>query len=144
MTAASRKQSAETVREIPHEQLFFSLEETRKTIYEMALKELADSIAQSGVIEALLVRSQALAPWSIITDGAKLDGPGFEIVAGQRRWLASKIAGKTTCPCIVRDMPDEEARVVWFNRELGTPKLLRSDEDGPRAKRMVELARKIT
>jgi ParB/RepB/Spo0J family partition protein len=107
MTAAKNEA---TVREIPVEQLFVSLEETRKTIDQGALKELADSIAKSGVIEALLVRSQASAPWSIITDGARKDGTGFEIVAGQRRWLASKLAEKATCPCIVRDISDEDAR----------------------------------
>jgi ParB/RepB/Spo0J family partition protein len=46
-------------------------------------------------------------------DAAYLDNDNesrFEIVAGQRRWLASKQAGKKTCPCIVREMSDDEAR----------------------------------
>ncbi len=85
------------VREISVEQLVLSPEETRKTIDQAALAELASSIRLNGVIEALLVRLGG-------------DETHFEIVAGQRRWLASKIAGKKTCPCIVREMSDDEAR----------------------------------
>jgi ParB/RepB/Spo0J family partition protein len=106
---ATAKQTAEVVREIPVDQLFVSLEEVRKTIDPKALEDLAASIKQQGVIEALLVRPRSDAPWSIITDGARRDGPGFEIVAGQRRWLATKIAGKTSCPCVAREMSDADA-----------------------------------
>lgn len=97
MTAA-RSTAKQDAPEIAVELLYVSPEEARKTIDSAALNELADSIARSGVIEPLLAR---------VTGGAA--GP-FEIVAGQRRWLASKIAGKTTCPCIVREMSDDEAR----------------------------------
>jgi ParB/RepB/Spo0J family partition protein len=96
MTKTAISQSS-VVRDIPVEKLVLSPEETRKTIDQGALAELAKSIGVSGVIEALLVRSA----------GGKED---FEIVAGQRRWLASKLAGKKTCPCVVREMCDDEAR----------------------------------
>lgn len=86
------------VREIPVERLLVSPEETRKTIDQASLEELAKSIAKDGVIEALLVRPVL--------------GDAFEIVAGQRRWLASKLAGKATVPCVVREMQDEEARFL--------------------------------
>ncbi len=106
------------VREIPVDQLFVSLAEVRKTIDPKALEDLAASIEQQGIIEALLVRPESDAPWSIITDGARPDGPGFEIVAGQRRWLASKIAGKTTCPCVAREMSDAEAAELRITSNL--------------------------
>lgn len=84
------------VREILTDLLFASPEETRKTIDQGALNELAKSIDTSGVIEALLVRP---------------GGAGtFEIVSGQRRWLASKLTGRKSCPCVVREMDDDEAR----------------------------------
>ena len=77
--------------------LVLSPDEARKTVDQAALKELAASIELHGVEEPLIVR---------VTGGGA--GP-FEIVAGQRRWLASKLAGKATCPCIVRAMSDAEA-----------------------------------
>lgn len=90
------------VEEILLWQLRISPEEARKTFDQAALDELAKSIVQDGVIEPLLVRPLEVPEgWN--------DGPLFEIVAGQRRFLASKIAGKPTCPCIVREMSDEEA-----------------------------------
>ncbi len=92
----------ERVQDIPLSRLFVSPEETRKTINQAALAELAASIAEKGVIENLLVRPEALDQ----ADGEQR----YEIVAGQRRWLASKIALRGTCPCIVREVTEEEAR----------------------------------
>lgn len=100
MTPAAKEQAKQllaTVEEIDVARLYISKLESRKTVDADALKELAASIAQRGVQEALIVRA---------TGGAA--GP-FEIVAGQRRFLASKIAGKPTCPCIVRNFTDAEA-----------------------------------
>jgi ParB/RepB/Spo0J family partition protein len=97
LSVVSDLSKATAVREIEIDRLMVSAEETRKTIGYTALEDLAASIRTHGVQEPLLVR---------IIGG--LAGP-FEIVAGQRRWLASKIAGKTTCPCIVREMSDAEA-----------------------------------
>lgn len=57
------------------------------------LEELAESIRQHGVIEPILVRPISLTPY----EGA---GCRFELVAGERRWRASRIAGLTTIPAI--------------------------------------------
>ena len=103
------KVSDERVQQIPHDKLHVSPEETRKTIDEQALSELAASIRIHGVQEALIVRPQG------VTGG---NGIGYEIVAGQRRWLASKIAGKSTVPCIVRDMSDADAAEQRINSNL--------------------------
>lgn len=78
--------------------LFVSQEETRKTCDQAGLAELAKSIELHGIIEPLLVR-----PGGDYT---------FEIVAGQRRWLASKLASQKSCPCVVREMTDDEARAL--------------------------------
>jgi ParB family chromosome partitioning protein len=94
LSVVSEQENAVEVREISVDELLLSLEETRLTIDQAALEELASSIRKKGVIEALLVRPI---------------GDVFEIVAGQRRWLASKLAGKQTCPCVVRRMSEEEA-----------------------------------
>jgi ParB family chromosome partitioning protein len=66
----------------------------RKTISEDALKELADSIREKGVIQPVIV--------SELGDGR------YELVAGERRWRASKLAGLLEIPAIVRDYSEEE------------------------------------
>ena len=111
MTTAKKSSSSEVevlprsavVENIPIWELLISVEESRKTLDQAALEDLAKSIAKDGVIEPLLVRPlEAPEGWN--------DGQRYEIVAGQRRFEASKIAGKNACPCIVRSMTDEEAR----------------------------------
>lgn len=67
----------------------------RKQFDDEALAELADSIAQHGVIQPLLVRPLA--------DGT------YQLVAGERRWRASRMAGLTEVPVTVREMSDKEA-----------------------------------
>lgn len=66
----------------------------RKTFDEEGLKELASSIEQSGVFQPIIVR--------------KSDVKGYEIIAGERRFRASKIAKKDTIPAIIREF-DEAA-----------------------------------
>ncbi len=67
----------------------------RKHFDEEALRELADSIAANGVIQPLLVRP--------ISDG------GYQLIAGERRWRASRLAGLTEVPVVIREMTDEKA-----------------------------------
>lgn len=66
----------------------------RKTFDETSLQELANSIEQSGVFQPIIVRKSAI--------------KGYEIIAGERRFRASKLAKKETIPAIIRDF-DEEA-----------------------------------
>ncbi len=70
-------------------------DQPRKYFDDTALQELADSIAQHGVIQPLLVRP--------LSDG------GYQLIAGERRWRASRIAGLTEVPVVVREMTDQEA-----------------------------------
>lgn len=65
----------------------------RKTFHAEALQDLADSIREFGVIQPLLVRR--------INDG-------FELVAGERRLRASKLAGLDEVPAIIKDLTDKE------------------------------------
>lgn len=69
-------------------------EQPRKIFDEAALSELADSIANHGVIQPLLVRP--------IKDG------GYQLVAGERRWRAARIAGLTEVPVVIKDLTDSE------------------------------------
>ncbi len=67
----------------------------RKQFDDEALAELADSIAQHGVLQPLLVRPLA--------DGS------YQLVAGERRWRASRLAGLDEVPVVIREMSDQEA-----------------------------------
>ena len=66
----------------------------RQSFDDGAMTELADSIAQHGVLQPILVRP--------------LLSGGYQIVAGERRWRASRMAGLTTVPAVIRDLTDSE------------------------------------
>ena len=86
-------------------------EQARKQFDEAALSELADSIAQHGVLQPLLVRP--------------IFGGGYQLIAGERRWRASRIAGLTQVPVIIKELSDDEAAVISLienlQREDSTP-----------------------
>src|SRR5699024_9315069 len=84
----------ETVIQLPLNELRPNPYQPRKTFEEVSLQELANSIEQSGVFQPIIVRRSAV--------------KGYEIIAGERRFRASKLAEKETIPAIVRDF-DEEA-----------------------------------
>ena len=86
----------EMVKEIPLEEIRPNPYQPRKTFDEEALNELADSIRQSGVFQPIIVRESTI--------------KGYEIIAGERRFRASKLAGKATVPAIIRAF-DEERRM---------------------------------
>lgn len=65
----------------------------RKNFDETKLKELADSIKQNGILQPLLVRKS---------------GNSYQIVAGERRYQAAKLAGVKELPVVIRDVSDDE------------------------------------
>src|ERR1700678_4472647 len=91
-------------REIPVDQIERNPFQTRVTIDENALKELSASIAATGVVQPILVRPLA--------------DNRFQLIAGERRWLASKLAGKTTVPAILRHVSDEQAMEMTIVENL--------------------------
>ncbi len=72
----------------------------RKTFEEEALKQLSDSIGQHGVLQPIIVRENPLSEGS------------YEIIAGERRWRASKMAGLTEIPVVILDGDDQKAAQV--------------------------------
>lgn len=66
----------------------------RQEFTDAALRELADSIREQGVVQPLIVRAR---------------GEQFELIAGERRWRAARLAGLTEVPVIVREAGDTEA-----------------------------------
>ena len=76
----------------------------RKQFDQQALNELADSIRQHGVIQPLLVRP--------------LSNGMYQIVAGERRWRASRMVGLREVPVVIRDMSDVEAMEIALIENL--------------------------
>lgn len=74
----------------------------RTRMDEGALYELAQSIKAQGVIQPILVRRLTAGPGEA----------GFEIIAGERRFRAAKLAGLSSVPVLVRDVPDEAAAAI--------------------------------
>ena len=79
-------------------------EQPRKTFDETALAELADSIRQHGVLQPLLVRPLA--------------NGGYQLVAGERRWRASRMAELKEVPVIIKELSDTEAMEIAIIENL--------------------------
>ena len=91
-------------REIPLDQIDPNPFQTRSQINEEQLAELAASVSANGVVQPILVRPQA--------------SGRFQLIAGERRWRASQIAGKTTIPAILRQVSDEQAMEITIVENL--------------------------
>mgnify|MGYP003305598267 FL=1 len=76
----------------------------RKIFNESGLEELAKSIEQNGIIQPILVRPMA--------DGS------YQLIAGERRWRAARMAGLTEVPVTIREMSDEEASIFALIENL--------------------------
>ncbi|EAS41712.1 ParB/RepB/Spo0J family partition protein [Photobacterium profundum] len=81
-----------TLRELPIHLLQPGKYQPRKEMSDEALAELSDSIRAQGIIQPIVVR--------------KLASQQYEIIAGERRWRASRQAGLQSIPCIVKDVND--------------------------------------
>ena len=101
---AETKNQKQGLTEIPVEQIGPGPFQPRKQINEPQLNELAQSIKAQGVIQPIVVRERA------IVDSHT--GVKFEIIAGERRWRATQIAGLESIPAVVRTIADSEAVAV--------------------------------
>lgn len=83
----------EEIKEVPLKEIRVNPYQPRKTFKEESLRELAASIKEHGVIQPIILKKSI---------------KGYEIVAGERRYRASHLAGKETVPAIIRDFTDEQ------------------------------------
>jgi ParB family transcriptional regulator, chromosome partitioning protein len=90
--------------EIPIDSIDPNQFQTRSQMNEEQLSELAASITANGVVQPILVRP--------------LGGGRFQLIAGERRWRASKLAGKATIPAILRQVSDEQAMEITIVENL--------------------------
>jgi ParB family chromosome partitioning protein len=95
-TAESAVRFKEELRTLPVDVLQRGQYQPRMDMHPESLEELAESIKAQGVVQPIVVRPLA-------TDGR------YEIIAGERRWRASQLAGLDEIPVVVRDVPDETA-----------------------------------
>ena len=100
----------------------------RREILSQPLEELAASIKENGVIQPIVVRRLAAE-----TSG----GVRYEIVAGERRWQAAKLAGLADIPTIVRELTDKEATAVALIENIQREELTPAEE-ARALKRLVE------
>ena len=101
---AETKNQKQGLTEIPIEQIGPGPFQPRKQIDESQLNELAQSIKAQGVIQPIVVRERAIAD--------SHTGVRFEIIAGERRWRATQIAGLENIPAVIRTIADSEAVAV--------------------------------
>jgi ParB family transcriptional regulator, chromosome partitioning protein len=91
-------------REIAVEEIDRNPFQTRTHVDEAELAELAASITANGVVQPILVR--------------QLASGRFQLIAGERRWRASQMAGKKTIPAILRQVSDEQALEITIVENL--------------------------
>ena len=93
-TEAVRTAGSSSIGEIEIDKIFANPNQPRRDFNEDALQELADSIKELGVIQPITLR--------------KMDDGTYQIIAGERRFRASQLAGKTTIPAYILKADDEE------------------------------------
>lgn len=100
---AALPRRVESIVALPLERLVPGPAQPRTHFDEASLADLAASIRRQGVLEPVLVRKQ---------------GDQFEIIAGERRCRAAKLAGLAEVPAVVREFSDQQARVVALLENL--------------------------
>ncbi len=102
------------VRIIDVDRIFPNPEQPRLALDEEALAELAASIKEHGVLQPILVRP--------------LEGGEFQLIAGERRWRASRAAGQQTIPALVEEIDDDTALEIAIIENLQREDLSPLDE----------------
>jgi ParB family transcriptional regulator, chromosome partitioning protein len=102
--AATHVESTGKPLEIPLDQIDRNPFQTRTRFDEAQLDELAQSIIANGVVQPIVVRP--------LSEGR------YQLITGERRWLASRKANKTTVPAIVRQVSDEQAMEMTIVENL--------------------------
>lgn len=92
-TEAVSTQGSSTINEIALDQIEPNPDQPRREFDQIALEELANSIKELGIVQPITLR--------------QMDDNKFQIIAGERRWRASQLAGLTAIPAYIRTIKDE-------------------------------------
>ena len=109
----TRKRNKEKILYLPIHELAPNGMQPRKQFDKQELASLADSIKQHGFLQPITVRVADRLPLP-----EELNSPGFEIIAGERRWRAAKLAGLEKVPCIIREADREESAYLALVENL--------------------------
>lgn len=93
----------ENITEIPLKEIFANQNQPRKNFDEDKLKELAESMKEHGVLQPVILRKKT---------------KGYELVAGERRWRAAKMAGLEKIPAIVKELSDADVMEIALIENL--------------------------
>lgn len=93
-----------TENELPINEIIPNRDQPRKTFDEAALEELAESIKHHGVLQPLLVRP--------------IPSGGYQLVAGERRWRACRMAGLNKVPVVIKELTDTETMEIAIIENL--------------------------
>ena len=104
------------LRELPLDLIHRGRYQPRRDMDEEALQELSDSIKQQGVMQPVVVRP--------------LDNGEYELVAGERRWRATQMAGLDRIPALIRQVPDEAAIALGLVENIQRENLNPIEEAG--------------
>lgn len=97
VTQASEEEVASGLTELPIDKIQRGEYQPRKNFDEEALQELANSISVQGVIQPIVVRKE---------------GAHYELIAGERRWRASQLAGLQSIPAVVKEIDTQSAAAI--------------------------------
>jgi ParB family transcriptional regulator, chromosome partitioning protein len=92
------EEEAVKLKQLPVDSIEPGKYQPRRELKEQSLQELAESIRSQGIIQPIVVRA--------------LPDDRYEIIAGERRWRAAKLANLTEIPVIIRQIPDEAALAI--------------------------------
>ncbi|MFP4033883.1 MAG: ParB/RepB/Spo0J family partition protein [Desulfovermiculus sp.] len=104
--AQAQEKSAHGLHSVPLDQIEPNPNQPRQTYSQEGLRELAQSIAEQGLLQPLLVRLHPSRP------------DCYQIIAGERRWRASRLAGQSHVPVLIREITDSEALVIGLIENL--------------------------
>lgn len=98
------QKESDGVTELPLDSIYPNPDQPRKQFDQTALAELADSISKHGVIMPIVVNKQA--------------GGKYRIIAGERRYRASLMAGKTTIPVVIKEYDERQIKEISLIENL--------------------------
>jgi len=114
VSAEGAKESEEELRELPVDLISPNPRQPRRRFDQESLQALAGSLGERGVLQPVLVRPKP--------------GGTYELVAGERRWRAARIAGLQSIPAIVREREDAQALEVALVENMAREDLNPIDE----------------
>ena len=106
--------SAERVLQIPVDELFAPVNHPYRVVNDEAMQEMAESVKTYGVLAPGIARPRPAG--------------GYELLSGNRRKMASQLAGKSTMPVLVREMDDDAAIILMVDSNIQRENLLPSEK----------------